>query len=161
MIPRPQALFAPDQRADERTFQKEREHAFHRQRLSDRAACIPGKARPVRAKLKLYEDAGDHPHGKMETENFGPKPHGFLILFIARPQGTLLPIHQEPRQSHGELRKKVVLGHREAELHPAPKRRIGDMRVHGRLLRSWMVFEGWRTTAAAAFSHDAALVPTS
>src|SRR5262249_21898941 len=129
--------------------------------LSDHAARIPGKARPVRAKLKLHGNAGDDTHGKIEAENLGPKPHGLIIFFITRPQGAPFPIHQEPRQSHGELRKEVVIGQREAELHPAPKRRIVDIRVHGRLLRSWRVFEVRLTTTAAAFSYDSELVSTS
>src|SRR6516165_5234536 len=101
-----------------------------------------GKARPVCAKLKLHGNAGDDTHGKIEAENLGPKPYGVILLFITRPQGTPFPIHE------------VVIGHREAELHPAPKRRIIEIRVHGHLLRSRRVFEARLTTATAAFTHD-------
>ncbi len=136
VIPRAQSLLTPDKRADERTFQKESEHAFHCQRLSDHAARISGKVRPVRSELKLHGNPGDDSHSKIESENLGPKPNGLIVLFIARPQGTPFPIHQKPRQSHSELRKEIVIGQGEGELQPAPKRRIGEIRrAHGIILR--------------------------
>ena len=69
-------------------------------------------------------------HGKIYTENLGPKPNGLIVFFITRPQGAPFPIHKKPRQSHGELRKEVVIGQREGELQPAPKRGIEEIRVH-------------------------------
>src|SRR6266481_6360605 len=130
VIPRTESLLAPDKHADERTFQEESEHAFHCQRLSDHAAGIAGKVRPVRSELKLHGNSGDDSHGKIESENLGPKPNGLVVLFIIRLQGTPFPIHQKPRQSHSELRKEVVIGQREGELQAAPKRRIDEIRVH-------------------------------
>src|SRR5690242_12931832 len=121
MIPRAQPLFTPNKRADKRTLQKKREHAFHRQCLSDHAARIAGKVSPVRSELKLHGNAGDNTHGKIKSENLGPKPNRLIVLFITGPQSTPFPIDYEPRQSHGELRKKVVIGQREGELQPAPK----------------------------------------
>src|SRR6516164_6421274 len=124
MIPRAQPLLAPDKRSDKRTFQKEREHAFHRERLSNHAARISREARPVRPELKLHGDTSHNAHGEVEAENFGPKPNGLIILFITRSESAPFPIDQEPRQSHGELRKEVVIGEREGELEPAPESRI-------------------------------------
>src|SRR5690348_15961792 len=47
MKPRAQPLFAPDQLAHERALQEEREHPFHRQRLSDHSTGILREASPV------------------------------------------------------------------------------------------------------------------
>ena len=44
MATRSESFLAPDQRTDECALEKEREHPFHRQRLSDHAAGILGKA---------------------------------------------------------------------------------------------------------------------
>src|SRR6266550_503704 len=130
MISWTKSLFAPDKRADERTFKKEREHAFHCEGLSDDATSILGKFRPVRSELKLHGNAGDDSDCEIDSENLGPEANGSVVLFIARPQGLPLPIHQEPCQAHSELRKEVVIGQREAKLQPAPKRRIVEIRVH-------------------------------
>src|SRR5258706_168179 len=70
MIPRTEPLFAPDQRSDKRAFQKEREHAFHGQRLSDYTAGVLGKAGPVRSELKLHRNAGDDTDRKIFGLNF-------------------------------------------------------------------------------------------
>src|SRR5215468_5095587 len=110
MIPGPQPPFAPNNRAHERALQKEREHTFHRQRLSDYAARKTRKSGPIRSELKFHWNASDDAHGKVESEYLGPKPHSFLVPFVACPQGTPFPRRQEPRQSHGELRKQVVVG---------------------------------------------------
>jgi hypothetical protein len=42
-------------------------------------------------------------------------------VIITRPQGTPFPIHQEPRQPHGQLGEQVVVRDRERELEPVPK----------------------------------------
>jgi len=93
VISRPESLFTPDQGADECALQKEREHAFHRQGLSDHAAGILGEGRPVRAKLKLDWYTGDDPHGEIQSEDFGPKPGSLVVLLITRPPGSPFPIH--------------------------------------------------------------------
>ena len=125
VIARTQSLFAPDERADEGTFQKEREHALHRQRLSDDAAGVFGEARPVRPELKLHRNAGHDPDGEIEPEDLGPESRGLVVFLITRPQGAPLPINQEPRQAHGELRKEIMVDDREGELNTAPGGRIG------------------------------------
>src|SRR5215471_5751707 len=43
VIARPQTLFAPDECADESTLEKEGEHAFHREGLSDHSAGVFGE----------------------------------------------------------------------------------------------------------------------
>src|SRR6266849_526470 len=130
MIPRTEPLFAPDQCADKRAFQKEREHAFHGQRLSDHTAGVLGKARPVSSELKLHRNAGDDTDRKIEPENLGPKPGGVVVLFITRPQRAPFPINQKPRQPHRELRKKVVVVNLEGELQTTPRTRVGEKRAH-------------------------------
>ncbi len=130
VIARTQSSFAPDQRADKGAFQKEREHALHRQRLSDDPAGVSGKARPVRSELKLHRNARHHSDGEIEPENLGPESRGLVVFLITRPQGTPLPVDQEPRQTHGELRKEIMVRDREGELNSAPEGRIGEDRVH-------------------------------
>src|SRR5215469_13012931 len=83
-----QPLLAPDQRADERTFEEEREHAFHGQRLADHSAGISGETGPVRSELKLHGNASNHPDGKVDAEDFAPKSDGFIVFFIAGFQGS-------------------------------------------------------------------------
>ena len=86
MSARAESFLAPDQRTDERALQKEREHAFHRQRLSDHATGVFGKVRPVRSELKLHRNAGDDADGKIKSEDLGPKPNGLVVFFVTRPQ---------------------------------------------------------------------------
>src|SRR5580658_4472125 len=66
VIARTQSLFAPDERADEGAFQKECEHPFHCQCLSDRAAGVTGKACPIGPELKFHGNAGYDANGKVE-----------------------------------------------------------------------------------------------
>jgi len=47
---------------------------------------IAGKIGPVRTELKLHGNPGNNSHGKIESENLGPKPGGLIVLFITRPQ---------------------------------------------------------------------------
>src|ERR1700731_3454812 len=70
---RAESFLTPDQRADERALEKEREHPFHRQRLSDDATGVFGKIRPVRSELEFHRDAGDDTDREVESENLGPK----------------------------------------------------------------------------------------
>src|SRR5215469_4406434 len=136
-----QPPLAPDQRADERTFEEEREHAFHRQRLADHAASISSEPGPIRSELKLHGNAGDDADGKIEAEDLGPKPDRFVVFFIAGSQGPPLPIHQKPCETHRKLRKQIVINERETKLEPAPKRRIRQARVHRRTSSSHEVCE--------------------
>src|SRR5262249_653979 len=115
MRPRTESLLAPDERTNERALQKEREHAFHCECLSDYSTGIAGKVRPIRAKLKLHGNAGDDSHSEVESENLGPKSNGLIVLLTPSTEGTPFPIDEEPRQAHGELRKEIVIDKREAE----------------------------------------------
>src|SRR5271155_4745700 len=121
VMPGSQSLLAPDERAYKCALQKESEHTFHGQRLSDYAPGVPRKSCPVRSELKFHGNARDNTHGKIEAKNLRPKANRVVVLFIARFQGAPFPVDQEPGQSHGELRKKVMIGQREAELESAPK----------------------------------------
>src|SRR5213593_1336709 len=74
MATRPESFLTPDQCADERALQEEREHSFHRQRLSDYATSVFRKVRPVRSELKFHRNAGDDADREIESEDLGPKP---------------------------------------------------------------------------------------
>src|SRR5712675_1326421 len=74
MATRPESFLTPDQRTNERALEKEREHSFHRQRLSNYSAGIFGKIRPVRSELEFHRNAGDDADGKIQSENLRPKP---------------------------------------------------------------------------------------
>jgi len=134
MCARSESFLTPDQCADERTLQEEREHSFHRQRLSDHAAGILRKIRPVRSKLEFHRNAGHDSDREIQSENLGPKPNRLIVFFVTGPQGAPFPVNQKPRQPHGELRKQVVINDREPELQPVPKARIVEDRVHWRSL---------------------------
>src|SRR5947208_10706524 len=93
MSARSEPFLAPDQRADERALQEEREHPFHRQRLSDYAAGVFGKIRPVRSELELHRNAGYDSDREIQSENLGPKPNRLIVFFISSPQGAPFPIN--------------------------------------------------------------------
>src|SRR6266550_2643695 len=103
MCARAESFLAPDQRTDKRALQEEREHPFHRQRLTDDATSVFGKVRPIR------------------SENFRPKSDGLVVFIIAGAERAPFPVNDEPRQSHRELWKQVVINDREPELQPVPK----------------------------------------
>ena len=130
VIARAQSLFTPDKRTDKGAFEKEREHALHRQRLSDDSAGVFGEARPVGPELKLHRNAGHHPDGEIEPEDLGPEARGPVVFLITCAQGAPLPVHQEPRQAHGQLGKQVVIGEGERELETVPDQCV----IHGVLL---------------------------
>src|ERR1700686_2058741 len=88
MSTRPEPFLTPDQRADKRALEKEREHPFHRQRLSDDATGVFGKVRPVRPELKLHRNAGDDTDGEVESEDLRPKPNRLLVFFVTGPDGA-------------------------------------------------------------------------
>src|SRR5436190_21152724 len=98
MATRPESFLTPDQCADERTLQEEREHSFHRQRLSDYAAGILRKIRPVRSELEFHGNAGHDSDREIQSENLGPKPNSLIVFFISGPQGAPFPVNDEPRQ---------------------------------------------------------------
>src|SRR5712675_2141488 len=79
MTARSEPFLTPDQRPNERALEKEREHPFHRERLSDYSAGIFGKIRPVRSELKLHRNAGDDADREIKSENLGPKPNGLVV----------------------------------------------------------------------------------
>src|SRR5438477_7056650 len=75
MATRPESFLTPDQCADERALQEEREHSFHRQRLSDHAAGILRKVFPVCSELEFYRNAGHDSDREIQSENLGPTPN--------------------------------------------------------------------------------------
>src|SRR5262249_44509435 len=159
---RPQTLFAPDERTDEGAFEKEREHALHCQCLSNHTAAVLGEARPVGPELKLHRNAGHHPHGEIEPEDLGPESRGLVVFLFTRPQGTPLPIHQEPRQAHRQLGEQVVVRDGERELDTVPEQCI----FHGVVPRSGVrsqesgVTDPWLLTLSSDYtSHSGLLEP--
>src|SRR5437588_2524012 len=116
MSARSQSFLAPDQRPNERALEKEREHSFHRQRLSDDATSVFGKVRPVRSELKLHRNAGHDADREIQSENLGPKANGLVVFIIAGAERAPFPVNDEPRQPHRELRKEIVIDDREPEL---------------------------------------------
>src|SRR5437016_7894629 len=134
MSARSESFLTPDQRTNERALEKEREHSFHRQRLSNYSAGIFGKIRPVRSELKLHRNAGDDADREIKSEDLRPKANGLVVFFVPGSKGAPFPINEEPRQPHGELRKEIVINDREPELYPVPKARIVKDRVHCRSL---------------------------
>src|SRR6202040_248725 len=116
MSARAQSFLAPDQCADERALQKEREHPFHRQRLSDYATGVFGKVRPVRSELEFHRDAGDDTDGEIQSENLRPKPNRLVVFFVTASERAPFPVNQKQREPHGELWKEVVINDREREL---------------------------------------------
>src|SRR6266446_6809777 len=127
VITRTEPLLAPDERADERAFKEEREHAFHCQRLPDYTPCILGKLRPISSELKLHGNAGHHTNGEIQSEDLRPEPDGPIVFFITSSQRTPFPIDEEPRQAHGELREQIVIDDCESKLKPAPKSRVVEI----------------------------------
>src|SRR5262249_10784171 len=61
------------------------------------------------------------PHGEIEPEDLGPEPRGPVVFLVTRPPGAPLPIHQEPRQAHGQLGEQVVVRDGECELETVPE----------------------------------------
>src|SRR5207302_6408086 len=134
MSARSEPFLTPDQRTNERALEKECEHPFHRQCLSNYSAGILRKVCPVRSELKLHRNAGDDTDREIQSENPGPKPNSLVVFIIAGAERAPFPVNQKPRQPHGELRKEVVINDREPELQPVPKARIVKDRVHCRSL---------------------------
>src|SRR6266576_2873628 len=100
----------------ERVLQKEGEHTFHRERLSDYSTGVTREVRPIRSELKFHGNSGDDTDGEIEPKDFGPKPNCSVVFFVTSSKGAPFPVNQEPSQPHRELRKQVVVDDREPEL---------------------------------------------
>src|SRR5215469_636759 len=116
MPARPESFLAPDQGADKSALEKESEHALHGERLSDHAACVFRKVRPVRSELELHRNSGDDADREIESEDLGPKPNRLIVFLVAGPERAPVPVNDEPRQPHRELRKQIMIDQREREL---------------------------------------------
>src|SRR6266542_3841761 len=106
MSARSEPFLTPDQRTNERALEKEREHSFHRQRLSNYSAGIFGKIRPVRSELKLHRNAGDDADREIESEDLRPKANG-LIVFIIAGAVRARPLNDSPLRAR-LLRRSFV-----------------------------------------------------
>ena len=115
---------------------KKREHAFHRQRLSDYwPEYLENKAQLV----PNWNSIGmpvTTPTAKIETEDLCPESRGFGISLLTRAEGLPLPStmnHASPIVSCG---KEIVIDQRECELKPVPEFRIAQMWIHSCLAGS-------------------------
>jgi hypothetical protein len=120
----PQTPLAEHEQAEERRFEEEGEHAFHRQRLPDDAAGDLREARPVRAELKLHRQAGDDADGEVDAEDPNPEPRRVVPLRAPGAERCSLHDDDEQRQSECQLRKQIVVDDGEGELHPVPEQGI-------------------------------------
>src|SRR6266550_3638376 len=120
MATRPESFLTPDQCADERALQEEREHSFHRQRLTDDATSVFRKVRPVRSELEFHRNAGHDANREIQSENLRPKPNRLIVFFVPSSKGAPFPVNEKPSQPHGELWKQVAIDDREPELSPVP-----------------------------------------
>src|SRR6266704_5120472 len=110
-------FFLSEQKQSEKTrLQKERKDSFHGQRLADDSACSFRELRPVRHKLKLHRDSGNHTESKIDSENSRPKACGTIVMFVPRTQRFRFQVHQQQRKPHRQLRKDVVKRDGEREL---------------------------------------------
>ena len=116
MHPLAQPLFAVEEQPEEGRFQEEGEAAFHGQGLSDDAAGEAREVRPVSAELEFHRYAGHHADDEVDAENLCPEAGGLVVAFIVGFERQGFQDHDQRRQSHGQLWKQVVIGHREREL---------------------------------------------
>jgi hypothetical protein len=116
--PRGPSRFSPQINAPTNALsRKEREHSFHRERLSDHAAGILRKVSPIRSELKFHRNAGDDPDGKIESENLGPKPNSLIVFFVTGPERAPFPVTRNLRQPPiVSCGNKIVIDQRESEL---------------------------------------------
>src|SRR5258706_13064002 len=103
-----EALFSKEEQAEEGGFQKEGEHAFHGEGLSDDASGKAGEVGPVGAELEFQWNAGDYTYDERDPEDSGPEARGLVVGFVAGTQCQSLQDHDEGREAHGELRKQIV-----------------------------------------------------
>ncbi len=73
---------AEDPQAQEGGFEEERQQGFDRQRGAEDIAHKARVLRPVHAELELLDDAGDHPHGKVDDKQLAPELGHALVDFL-------------------------------------------------------------------------------
>src|SRR5882724_8244787 len=98
MATRPESFLTPDQCADERALQEEREHSFHRERLSDHPPGVLGKVRPIRSELKFHRNPRDDTDGEIESEDLRPKPNSLVVFLVTSSERAPFPVNQKPRE---------------------------------------------------------------
>src|ERR1700722_18117103 len=83
------ALFAEEKEAEESRLQEEREDAFHCEGHAYDAAGAAGELAPVRAKLELHRDAGNHAKEEIDGEDFSPETScDIATCFFVRISGA-------------------------------------------------------------------------
>ena len=111
-----QALLAIKEKPEECRLQKEREAAFHGQRLPDHPAGEAREVRPVGAELKFHRNASHHADDEIDAEDFCPEAGGLIVALVARLERDGFQDHDQRRQSHGQLREQVVIRDRKGKL---------------------------------------------
>src|ERR1035437_3451287 len=72
--------------------------------------------RPVGAELEFHGNSGDHTDHKIDAENLGPEAGGPVVTLVFGLERQSFQDHDQRRQSHRQLWKQVVIGHREGEV---------------------------------------------
>jgi len=119
-----EALFTEEEHAEEGRFKKERENAFHGDRLCDDAAGELRESRPVGAELELHWNAGDDAGEEVDAEDSGPEAGGVVIGGVAGAQTKSLQNYNERGKAHGQLRKDVMKRDCKGEVNPVQKKSV-------------------------------------
>ena len=122
MAARAKPFFAVKKEAEECGLQEESEHAFHSERLTDHASGIAREVRPVRAKLKFHGNSSDHAQQEIDAENLRPETRRLIVDFILAAKAKGLEYNDQRRQTHGELREKIVESDGESEMNAMNKK---------------------------------------
>src|SRR5690606_24178999 len=89
-----------------------------------------GKTAPVGAELVGEHDAGDHAHGKRNSEDLGPEASEAMVFFVLRAPPCKQQHGDEGRQTDREGGEDDVEGYREGKLDSCQK---DGIQVHASL----------------------------
>src|SRR5579864_2453994 len=122
MAARAEPFLAIQKQSEESRFKEEREHAFHRECLPDDSSGKAREVRPVRAELEFHRDSSHHSENKIDSEDPRPEAGGPVIGLVVASQSDRLQHHNQWRQPHGQLRKKIMKGDGECEVKAVNKK---------------------------------------
>src|SRR5580658_1711828 len=115
MAARAEPFFSVKKKSEECGFEEESEHAFHGQSLTDYASGEAGEVRPVGAKLKFHGNSSDHAQQEIDAENLCPEARRLIVDLILATKTQGLKNNNQGRETHGQLREKIVEGNGECE----------------------------------------------
>jgi hypothetical protein len=110
------ASLAEDPHAEERGFEEERQQRLDGERRAEDVAHVAGILRPVHAELEFLHDAGHHPDGEVDEEQFSPELCHLAIVLVAGLIVARLHVRHEPPQPERERNKEKVIDSRQTEL---------------------------------------------